>query len=555
MRRMKSIKIMALLGAMALGATSCSDMMDIKSDRVAFEDDNQLNNANDSIYSVMGILSKVQKVADRCIIMGELRGDLMTTDPTYATTDLKQIEQFCVSTDNKYADKRDFYTIINNCNYAIEHMNTSLTEGVTQVMMPEYAQIKTLRAWTYMQMALIFGKVNYYTKALTTVDNMANNTQEMGIDELAETLIADLEPIANERPLDYGSVDGWYSSEFFIPTKMLLGDLYLYSNNYEKAAQTYYALITERHLTIGSNYANYYTTDTRSDVNLGNNTAYRNDIITRLVFDSDLRSFHSQMRQLTYSETPSLLPASEFMTEMSKRNYFHSTNDIQNSRYFIGDLRGCIELGNGKKIPAAYGPATVGTALERTLITKYYNNLGGSETDELKNRPLTSLSLYRPSTLYLRYAEAINRLGKPSIAFATLKYGLNDKTLSDPEKVSEWETENLPAYINFKSSAYDGNIGVAAHGCGLGVKFDENKQYIIPELATSSDSIEYVENCILQEMAAETCFEGNRFFDLLRMSHHRANHPELMVEKVAAKSTIGDAIRQKLKDINNWWVK
>ena len=156
--------------------------------------------------------------------------------------------------------------------------------------------------------------------------------------------------------------------------------------------------------------------------------------------------------------------------------------------------------------------------------------------------------------LYLRYAEAINRLGKPSIAFAALKYGLNDKTISDTLKVDSNEVKNLPAYINFKSSKFDGNRGVSARGCGLGVQFD-TKLYVIPKIATLSDSIEYVENCILQEMAAETCFEGNRFFDLLRISHHRSNHPRLMVGKVAMKPSVGEALRQKLEDIDNWWVK
>ena len=555
MKKMKNIKICVLLGAMALGSASCSDMMDINSDRVAFEEDNRLNNANDSIYSVMGILAQVQKVADRCILMGELRGDLMTTDATFASTDLKQIENFEVTPENPYADKCDFYTIINNCNYAIERMDTAITEGIEQVMLPEYAQIKTLRAWTYLQMGLIFGEVNYFTKPLLNVNALEQSqAQKMNLDELATTLISDIEPYSKTRPLNYGSVDGWNSSEFFIPTSMLLGDLYLYSNNYEKAAQAYYELIDHKNITVGTGYANSYSSDTRSDAYMSNNNAYRNEVITRLVFDADLRSYHSQLGKLTYSEKPALLPAAHFMTEMSSRDYFHTSNGQVISRYFIGDLRGCVELNSGKILPAAYGPATVGEAMERTLITKYYHNLNGSESDALTNRPLTSLALYRPSTLYLRYAEAINRLGKPSIAFATLKYGLNDRSLSDTLRVDSNEVKNLPAYINFKSSKYDGNQGIAARGCGQGIPYD-TKLYTIPESATLADSIEYVENCILQEMAAETCFEGNRFFDLLRISHHRSNHPQLMVDQVATKPTIGEALLQKLKDINNWWVK
>lgn len=555
MKTKKYIKIVGLVAAMILTETSCSDIMDINSDRVAFDDEKQLNNANDSIYSVMGILGKIQVIADRCIIMGELRGDLTTTNQQYATTDLKEIENFSVSSTNKYADKRDFYTIINNCNYAIARMDTTITEGLNQVMKPEYAQIKTLRAWTYLQMALIFGKVNYYTKPLLNVGDLQGNTKELALDELTNVLIADIEPVANERPLNYGSVDGWNSSEFFIPTKLLLGDLYLYNNNYEKAAQAYYDVIDHNNLIIGTNYANYYGSDTRDWASTGNKNAYKYEIVTRLVFDSDLRSTHSMMRHLTYSETPSLLPTPSFMEEMAMKTHFHSTNGTAISRYFNGDLRGSIELGKGKTLAASYGPVTIGGKPERTLITKYFNNLNGSESDALTNRPLTSLALYRTSEVYLRYAEAINRMGKPSIAFAILKYGLNNSNLNDTLKVDSNEVKNLPYYIdNFNNSKYNDNTGIVARGCGLGVIFDK-KQYVIPEYTNISDSIEYVENCILQEMAAETCFEGNRFFDLLRISHHRANHPQLMLEKVATKPTIGEALRQKLSKIDNWWIK
>ncbi len=554
MKTANKIKTAISLAFVSLTFLSCGDMMDIDSDRVAFEKDHRIDNANDSIYSVMGILSKIQAVADRCIIMGELRGDLMTVDAANAITDLQEIENFEVNSTNQYADKRDFYDIINNCNYVIAHMDTTITEGQTKVMRAEYAQIKTLRAWTYWQMALIFGKVNYFTTPLLDADTAQSDMKTVSIDELAGLLISDIEPYAAERALDYGSVDGWNSAEFFVPVKMLLGDLYLYNNDYEKAAQCYYQLIDERNVTVNASYASTYTTDTRTDATLGNNNAYRDEVLSRLVFDSDLRSRHSRMRHLTYSETPSLLPASWFVADMNLRTHFHTTTGQGISRYFDGDLRGCTELSNGKKKPAAYGPVSVENAAERTLITKYYNNLSGSESDELVNRPLTSLALYRPSTLYLRYAEAINRLGKPTIAFAVLKYGLNSTTLGDTLKVDSNEVKQLPSYISFKANKYASNVGTAARGCGQGIQFD-TRLYVIPQCADKKDSIEYVEECILQEMAAETCFEGNRFFDLLRMSRHRDNHPAFMAEKVARKSSVGDALRRKLYDLVNWWVK
>ena len=56
-------------------------------------------------------------------------------------------------------------------------------------------------------------------------------------------------------------------------------------------------------------------------------------------------------------------------------------------------------------------------------------------------------------------------------------------------------------------------------------------------------------------MAAETAYEGNRFFDLLRISHHRADHPAFMAEKVAVKYENSEAMKSKLMDINAWFLK
>lgn len=542
------LSVLALLAIMAM--PSCSDMMDIDNSRVAYEDEHKLDNANDSIYSVIGILTQLQQVADRIVIAGELRGDLMTVNPLYASTDLQQINSFDTETGNKYAGRRDFYSIINNCNYIIARMDTSITEGIDKVMVPEYAQVKTLRAYTYWQMALMFGHVNWFTWPLTNVDDVDTQFERMDLDRLATTLIADLEPVANTRPLDYGSVDGRNSSEVFYPTKMMLGDLYLFLNQYERAAQAYYDLIYSRGITISYSYASYWQPlKVRTELAAGHQTAYGNDVVTRMIFDSQLNSFHSQLAKLTYSETPNLLPTENFMNEMNNRMHFHSDDNKEISRYMNGDTRGCAEYANGITVPDAFGPVTVGTASQQMLITKFYNNLSGSITDDIKLRPMTSLTLISPSTVYLRYAEAINRLGYHTTAFAVLKYGLTTDNINDTLKVDSNEVKNLPAYIKF-----DGfyNVGTAMRGCGYGTSIDNRHLYAIP---ADADTTDYVERAILQEMAAESCFEGHRFFDLLCMSRHRQQHPLFMAEQVAGKYADPESMLARLKDINAWFLK
>ena len=80
---------------------SCEDFFKQESDDVLYADQEHLNNAVDTIYSVTGILTKLQALADRTILLGELRGDLVTVTST-ATNDLREVANFNISDDNKY---------------------------------------------------------------------------------------------------------------------------------------------------------------------------------------------------------------------------------------------------------------------------------------------------------------------------------------------------------------------------------------------------------------------------------------------------------------------
>ena len=67
--------------------------MDTDSELVEFEEDNKLQSPTDSVYSVMGIIYKLQTIADRTVLLGELRGDLTTTT-TAASPILFTLESF-----------------------------------------------------------------------------------------------------------------------------------------------------------------------------------------------------------------------------------------------------------------------------------------------------------------------------------------------------------------------------------------------------------------------------------------------------------------------------
>ena len=105
---------------MAATLTSCEDFFNQESDDVLYAENEHLNNAVDTIYSVTGILAKLQTLADRTILFGELRGDLVAATPS-ASKDLKAIANFQIDTDNAY-NRRAFASLVLNDSRLYPHL-------------------------------------------------------------------------------------------------------------------------------------------------------------------------------------------------------------------------------------------------------------------------------------------------------------------------------------------------------------------------------------------------------------------------------------------------
>ena len=127
--------------AAVLLLTGCSSLMETDSELVEYEKDNHLDTPSDTVYSVMGIVYKMQAIADRTVLLGELRSDLTTTTAS-ASKDLKDIANFNIDTENTYNRISDYYAIINNCNYYLTHVQKDLMRHDRTVFEHEYAAVK-----------------------------------------------------------------------------------------------------------------------------------------------------------------------------------------------------------------------------------------------------------------------------------------------------------------------------------------------------------------------------------------------------------------------------
>lgn len=575
---MKTIKFLsAAAAALLLGAgfSSCEDMMDTDTTTYRYENGIRFDSAADSLYSALGIMSQLQKVGERYVLLGELRGDLVDVTPE-ADFSLREVSQFNVTPDNEFLPRIDYYSIINNCNFALDRMDTGVTIHGTQVLLPEYAAIKAMRAWTYLQMGLAFGSARYFTEPILSLEQSLKEYPEVELDALVPMLISDLEPYAEIDTPDYGNIDGMESRYFFIQPRLLLADLCLYNNDYDRAAQMYYNYIERFSLTISTGNGNLWNSSTQDRANIGNVNAYNNESRTMIPYSSEAGGYHPDLVNLTYNSKPSLLPARWWVDEMNDIPHYFTENMSGNliTGYLQGDLRGEIRYRNNTSDNCTFGNIVTGIGSTTRLITKFFNNaetnssITSSENELIgagEARLVRRVVLCRTPHIYLRFAEAANRAGKPTLAFAVLKYGLNREYMTVGQELDEEgnrigipvinpsELASGETWTNF--AALDlGNNGTAMRGRGIGIRLDSSP-YVIPELPALADSIDFVENEIVREMAAETAFEGNRFFDLLRVSHHRADHPAYFAEKVAVRFSDSEAARQRLLNCDNLWIK
>ena len=264
------VKNIAIASVVATGllATSCEDMMTVDTGDKAYV------NAQDTLYSYLGIMRAMQDVAERQVILGEIRGDLVVSTD-YTTDTLYAISNFDNPQDQSCSmlQVSDYYNVINNCNFYIHNADTSAVKSNIKYMVPEYAQVKAIRAWAYLQLVKNYKEVPFITKPISNlgiIENFDYANNLVNKDNLVDKLIEDglLDFVDTQYP-QYGSAsdvigkwnNGYTDIEarlMFVPIRIVLGDLYLLrgasTSDYEKAARYYYEYLKNQDTPMGTQY-------------------------------------------------------------------------------------------------------------------------------------------------------------------------------------------------------------------------------------------------------------------------------------------------------------
>jgi len=576
-----------LLASWMIGALgSCKKILDVKPG-TELAADQMYRNVYDANAAVMGIYGKFMSLADRYIILNELRGDLMDFTIN-ADENLRQLSEHNVTPENPYINPRPFYELILNCNDVLKNFRIMLeTNKLSESDFNQrYSDIGCLRSFLYLQLGIHYGEVPYVTDALENIDEVADPSRfpRLPLNVLLDSLINFSEPLPYKELYTTNvsgstgtalniTLDGYQTEKFFINKKILLGDLYLWKGNYRKAASYYRDIMdfstpstsletryiqykiswggdnesTEmRYLKSGDASTLSYTTGWGT-IFEATDGRYTRETIWALPYDNKFKPQNPLIKLFSPIGGNYLVkPSQEIIDSWNQQ---------------LQSPMGIPGAGNG--IPYdARGLLSVRTIGGQPTITKFISNYISQSVSAPLN-PLVKNGrwfLFRAAHLHLRFAEAANRDGFPKLAYALFNKGIST-TYGPPTGVTDvtnyQNTLDLPDPYKFDARVGDIPNYRSPWYRNIGVR---GRAILVPYTLTatnSTDSISQIEEGIIKEQALETAFEGTRWADLLRVAIRR-NDPAFIADKIYNKLmksgvSAGDATRARNKLMQKDW--
>jgi starch-binding outer membrane protein, SusD/RagB family len=619
---MKLLKIttgITLFALLAVSFSSCQDMIDTNAKEVVEASENY-HNVYDADNAIWGLYGKVQNLAENVVVLNELRADLIDVTSN-ATQDLVDLNSHQETAANKYCDPAPFYEVILNANDILYNFKKMLAENkISQEnYSPRYSDVVAIRCWAYLQLGMHFKDVPYVTNPLLSIDSLAITGlfPTKTLDELIPQLISEMESLPTRETNTLSSFYGktitnnsksFYLNLQFLDKHVLLGDLYLWNDQYVQAATEYKAYMDAADaLSAKTNIENKVSTWVWTSSN-----EPRFQICYQRYKDMDVNSFRNMWKEIFYrsstdggsSGTIGLQDEMIWMMSFSGSStsvspfikLFANTGQgqyqLKPSAYAIDSLwntqvqqsNGFVFDGRGRESSYDY---VNGQPVVLKYLYDYYavENTDGNKTIHLNYNSFANQFtkpgkwfLYRAALLHLRYAEAANRAGYPRLAYALLNNGIkanydwvksNGSTRANKVGVqySSFPPVNdtiaavpypAPFYLDarqndapytFLRSPWRDNGGIRGRAFLLNITRPA-------DVVTTADSIQWIEKALIKEAALECGFEGQRWGDLLRIARRKnkrdgaASVADIMNAAVAHKFNVSTSGSATITDAN-----
>ena len=592
------------------GLTSCQDMLDTDAKEVVDAKDN-FQNVYDVDNAIWGLSGKVSKLAENVVILNELRADLMDVTSN-STIDQVAISNHTETDANSYCNPSAFYEVILNANTIQTNLNRMLAEKKIskENYDPRYSDVVAIRSWVYLQLGIQFKEVPYVTNSLESLD------------QLIPQLISDMESLptleVNTLSSFYGKLIPDNNKSFFMNLQfadkhIILGDLYLWNDQFVEAATQYKAYMDAADATSSkTNIKNKVSTWVWDN---GANEP-RFQICCQRYKDQNVNSFRNMWKEIfsrpstdiassgtiglqdemmwMISFSGSSLSASPFVKLFA--NTGEGKYQIKPSAYAIDSLwetqvqqsNGFVFDGRGRESSFDY---VNGQPVVMKYLYDYYNTYttDANRTIHLNYTNITNpyskpgkWFLYRAALLHLRYAEAANRAGYPKLAYALLNNGIkanfewlradgSQRPNKEGIQYSSFKPANdtdpakpypAPFYLDARQndapyaylrSPWRDNGGIRGRAFLNNIS---TPAYVHDGIGNDhNDSIQWIEQSLIKEAALECGFEGQRWGDLLRVARRNSKEGNgavstIMSNAIAPKFTSAGKAAPSLNESN-----
>ena len=570
--------ILYVLTALPLGGvgggllSSCSDFFDPATDD-EFSGEDGFTSNTEMYTGFLGIMTKLQAVGDKEILLTEPRGELI--EPTdESTSELIALYQYDQNLqDNAYANPQGYYEVIIACNDYLQNLSRYKSNPNVDLEAWEALVSSTLRVkvWTYKTLAEIYGKAIWFDDPITEVTAIKDGEkfQQLDlpqlIDKCLQTLDQGYDGVKSNLQIN------WY--EWLDPTHTVA----LSNSQYRKwnyIVPAYAGLFSELNLwkgavldAAGQDATAYYknaadtllialggriniTSDPGSNVYwlpsgatpghytpIWNNAQpYPYEAVSAIIYDYTHNQTNTLLHHFSneypnkYLLRPSQAGIDRFLD--TKFNPGTSTND---TRY-----KCCFGTSSGQSYLAKFRP--VGSSVR---VNAYQDDC--------------HVYIYRATQYHMMLCEALNHLKRFTALNAVFNTGVKAGETDECFKVGTTEWEGFASTIDPTKCDWTGtaNWGTRKYpssgirGCfGLTARTLKDNIFDLGETGT----LRFNDLALLDESMLEFAGEGKVYPMMCRMAV-RYSDPSIVADRVCPKYTseaLASTVRSRIMDGGYW---